>query len=134
MRAGRQSNPSLRWRLSWQLSLVISVVIAGVILGLCVYGTMVLSPNVAMEQEVKSAVAGAIERDRHGTLALRETPALRLLMERNDRLWFVAATTDGASLSRATQRELEGGKTRAHGVRARAPRRRRHVPREPVRT
>ncbi|MAU23647.1 MAG: two-component sensor histidine kinase [Martelella sp.] len=102
MRAGRQSNPSLRWRLSWQLSLVISVVIAGVILGLCVYGTMVLSPNVAMEQEVKSAVAGAIERDRHGTLALRETPALRLLMERNDRLWFVAATTDGASLSRGT--------------------------------
>lgn len=102
MSAGRQSNPSLRWRLSWQLSLVITVVIAVVIIGLCVYATMVLSPNVAMEQEVKSAVAGAIERDREGQLVLRETPALRSLIERNEGLWFVAATTDGASLSRGT--------------------------------
>ncbi len=102
MRAGRQSNPSLRWRLSWQLSLVITAVIAVVIIGLSVYATMVLSPNIAMEQEVKSAVAEAIERDPHGTLALRETPALRSLIERNDGLWFVAATTDGASLSHGT--------------------------------
>lgn len=102
MSAGRQSNPSLRWRLSWQLSLVITAVIATVIIGLCVYATMVLSPNVAMEQEVESAVAEAIERDRQGQLSLRETPALRLLIERNEGLWFVAATTDGASLSRGT--------------------------------
>lgn len=102
MRVGSQSNPSLRWRLSWQLSLVITVVIAVVIIGLCVYATMVLSPNVAMEQEVKSAVAGAIERDLQGQLSLRETPALRSLIERNEGLWFVAATTDGDSLSRGT--------------------------------
>ncbi|WP_107990113.1 sensor histidine kinase [Breoghania corrubedonensis] len=102
MSAGRRSNPSLQWRLSWKLSLVITVVIAAVILGLSVYATMVLSPNIAMEQEVKSAVAGAIERNRQGQLALKQTPALRSLIERNEGLWFVAATTDGASLSHGT--------------------------------
>lgn len=102
MSAGRQSNPSLRWRLSWQLSLVITTVIAVVIIGLSVYATMVLSPNIAIEQQVKSAVAEAIERDSQGELTLRETPALRSLIERNDGLWFVAATTDGASLSHGT--------------------------------
>lgn len=102
MSAGSQSNPSLRWRLSWQLSLVITTVIAVVIIGLSVYATMVLSPNIAIEQQVKSAVAEAIERDRQGQLSLSETPALRSLIERNEGLWFVAATTDGASLSRGT--------------------------------
>ena len=102
MNAGRQSNPSLRWRLSWQLSLVITAVIAVVIIGLSVYATMVLSPNIAIEQEVKSAVAEAIERDSQGALTLRETPAFRLLIERNHGLWFVVATTDGASLTHGT--------------------------------
>ena len=102
MSAGRQSNPSLRWRLSWQLSLVITAVIAVVIVGLSAYATMVLSPNIAMEQAVKSAVAEAIERDREGDLRLKETPALRSLIARNDGLWFVVATTDGDSVSHGT--------------------------------
>lgn len=102
MSAMSKSNPSLQWRLSWQLSLVITAVIAAVILGLSVYATLVLSPNVAMEQEVKSVVAEAIGRDRQGQLALKDAPALRLLIEQNDGLWFVAATTDGASVSRGT--------------------------------
>jgi len=93
------SNPSLWWRLSWQLSLVIGVVIGGVIVGLSVYGTMVMSPNIAMESAVKNAVAESIRRNGRGQLELEETLLLRTLMEENNRLWFVAATADGASIS-----------------------------------
>lgn len=100
MRAYRSTNRSLWWRLSWQLSLVISIVIAGAIVGLSVYGTMVMSPNIAMESEVKNAVAGSIRRNGSGQLELEETLLLRTLMEENTRLWFVAATADGASISR----------------------------------
>jgi signal transduction histidine kinase len=100
MRAYRSTNPSLWWRLSWQLSLVISIVIAGAIVGLSVYGTMVMSPNIAMESEVKNAVAESIRRNGSGQLELEETLLLRTLMEENNRLWFVAATADGASISR----------------------------------
>jgi signal transduction histidine kinase len=93
-------NPSLWWRLSWQLSLVISVVIGGVILGLSVYGTMVMSPNIAMESEVKNAIAESIRRHDHGKLELEETKSLTTLLNENSRLWFVAATADGAFVSR----------------------------------
>ena len=99
MGAYRSTNPSLWWRLSWRLSLVISLVIGGVIVGLSVYGTMVMSPNIAMESEVKNAVAESIRRNDNGQLELEETPLLRALMEQNSRLWFVAATTDGAFIS-----------------------------------
>jgi signal transduction histidine kinase len=96
----RSTNPSLWWRLSWRLSLVISVVIGGVIVGLSVYGTMVMSPNIAMESEVKNAVADSIRRNARGQLELEETRLLRTLTDENSRLWFVAATSDGAFVSR----------------------------------
>ena len=100
MSAHRSTNPSLWWRLSWRLSLVISVVIGGVIVGLSVYGTMVMSPNIAMESEVKDAVAEAIRRNGRGQLELEDTLLLRKLMEENTSLWFAAATPDGAFVSR----------------------------------
>lgn len=100
MRAAHRLNSSLWWRLSWQLSLVIIAVIMAVIVGLSVYATMVLSPNVAIERELRFAVAGAVASDTQGRLQLHETPELRTLEERNPDLWFVAATTDGDSVAR----------------------------------
>lgn len=100
MRTYRSTNPSLWWRLSWRLSLVISIVIGGAIVGLSVYGTMVMSPNIAMESEVKNAVAESIRRNGRGQLELEDTLLLRTLVEENSRLWFVAATADGAFVSR----------------------------------
>ncbi|MCM2476424.1 HAMP domain-containing histidine kinase [Rhizobium sp. CG5] len=100
MGAYRSTNPSLWWRLSWQLSLVISAVIGGVIVGLSAYGTMVMSPNIAMESEVKNAVAESIRRNGGGQLELEDTLLMRALMEENSHLWFVAATADGTFVSR----------------------------------
>lgn len=99
MSAYRSTNPSLWWRLSWRLSLVISIVIGAAIIGLSMYGTMVMSPNIAMESEVKNAVAESIRRNGRGQLELEETVSLRTLMEENSRLWFVAATVDGEFIS-----------------------------------
>ncbi|WP_454853880.1 sensor histidine kinase [Rhizobium binxianense] len=99
MRLAERPNPSLWWRLSWQLSLVIIAVVAAVIIGLCIWATTIMSPNIAMEETIGSVIAGAAVRDGQGRLALRETPALRALKQENDRLWYVAATTDGASVS-----------------------------------
>ncbi|NKN38975.1 HAMP domain-containing histidine kinase [Agrobacterium sp. a22-2] len=100
MGSSHSTTPSLWWRLSWQLSLVISAVIGGVIVGLSVYGTMVMSPNIAMESEVKNAVAESIRRNDRGQLELEETKSLTTLLNENSRLWFVAATADGAFVSR----------------------------------
>lgn len=102
MRTAGKSNPSLWWRLGWQLSLVIVVVVAAVILGLCVWAATIMSPNIAMEETVGSAIAGAAARDSQGRLALQETPELRSLKERNNSLWYVVATTDGVSVSYGT--------------------------------
>ncbi|MBB3978554.1 signal transduction histidine kinase [Rhizobium azooxidifex] len=102
MRTAGNSNPSLWWRLGWQLSLVIVVVVAAVILGLCVWAATIMSPNIAMEETVGSAIAGAAARDSQGRLALQETPELRSLKERNNSLWYVVATTDGVSVSYGT--------------------------------
>lgn len=97
-----KSTPSLRWRLSWHLSLVIVAVVGAVILGLCVWAATIMSPNIAMEQTIESAIAGAAARDSQGRLALQETPELRALKERNSSFWYVAATMDGASVSYGT--------------------------------
>jgi signal transduction histidine kinase len=97
-----RSTPSLWWTLSWQLSLVIIAVVTAVIIGLSVYGAMILSPNVAVEDKITAALAGAAERDAQGKFQLRDTPELRLLKTQNNGLWFVAATTDGASVSYGT--------------------------------
>lgn len=96
------ANTSLWWKLSWQLSVVITVVIGVVITGLSVYATMVLSPNIAMEREIKSAVRQAVARDGQGNLKLKDTQELQALFAENSDLWLVAAGTDGASVSRGT--------------------------------
>lgn len=97
-----KSNPSLWWRLSWQLSLVIVAVVAAVILGLCVWATTIMSPNIAMEEEIGSAIAGAAARDSRGRLELKETAELTALKEQISSLWYVAATLDGVSVSYGT--------------------------------
>lgn len=102
MRAASRSNPSLWWRLSWQLSVVIVGVIAVVIVGLSFWATTVMSPNIAMEEEIGEAVAQAAARGPDGRFELRETPQFRSLKQRYDRLWYVATTTDGASVSYGT--------------------------------
>lgn len=102
MRVTNRSNPSLWWTLSWQLSLVIVAVVAAVVIGLCVYGTMILSPNVAVEDQIKAVVAESVERDPQGKFRLRDTPELISFREQNSGLWYVAATTDGASVSYGT--------------------------------
>ncbi|MBB3463096.1 HAMP domain-containing sensor histidine kinase [Rhizobium sp. BK377] len=60
---------------------------------------MVLSPNVAIERQLRFAVAEAVVRDAQGHLQLRQTRQLQTLQEENAALWFVAATPDGASVS-----------------------------------
>lgn len=93
------SNPSLWWKLSWQLSLVFVAVVAAVIVGLCVYGAMILSPNVGLKDKLTVALNEALSRDTHGQLVVMEAPALRAFKSANDRLWFVVATPEGATTS-----------------------------------
>lgn len=102
MRLAEKPTPSLRWRLSWQLSLVIVAVVAAVIFGLCVWAATVMSPNIAMEETVGSAIAGAAVRNSQGLLELQETPELRALKDQNISLWYVVAATDGALVSYGT--------------------------------
>ncbi|MEI4483225.1 MULTISPECIES: sensor histidine kinase [unclassified Phyllobacterium] len=99
MNSAVRSSPSLWWRLSWQLSLVIVVVVAIVILGLCVWAATIMSPNIATENKVGSAIAGAVERDIHGRLKLNSIPEMSALKEQNQALWYVASTRDGSSVS-----------------------------------
>ena len=102
MRLAEKPTPSLWWRLSWQLSLVIVAVVAAVIFGLCVWAATVMSPNIAMEETVGSAIAGAAVRNSQGLLELQETPELRALKDQNISLWYVVAATDGALVSYGT--------------------------------
>ncbi|GGA86847.1 two-component sensor histidine kinase [Brucella endophytica] len=94
-----RANPSLWWRLSWQLSLVIVAVVVSVIIGLCIWATTIMSPNIAMEDKIVSAIAGAVTRDSRSGLAIRNTPALKSLKEQNGELWFIASAMDGAFVS-----------------------------------
>ncbi|SFU17133.1 HAMP domain-containing sensor histidine kinase [Mesorhizobium sp. YR577] len=93
------SNPSLWWKLSWQLSLVFVAVVAAVIVGLCVYGAMILSPTVGLQDKLTVALNEALKRDKQGRLSIVESPALRAFKSENDRLWFVVATRDGMMTS-----------------------------------
>jgi len=95
----RDANPSLRWQLSWQLSLVFVAVVAAVIVGLCVYGTMTLSPNIAIARDIRPAIAEAVALDAQGRLEITETPRLAVLKQQNPNLWYIVATTDGVSRS-----------------------------------
>jgi len=88
-------NPSLWWTLSWQLSLVFLAVVTVVIVGLSVYGAVILSPNVALEDKLATALDEALTRDPGGQIVISETPRLRSFRAENDSLWFVVATFDG---------------------------------------
>jgi signal transduction histidine kinase len=93
----RDKNTSLRWKLSWQLSLVFTAVVAAVIIGLCVYGAMTLSPKIAMGRTIRPAIAEAVSLDAQGRLEIAETPRLAELKRQNLSLWYVVATTEGAT-------------------------------------
>lgn len=92
---GAPSNPSLRWKLSWQLSLVFVAVVAVVIVGLSVYGAIILSPNVALEEKLSGALAEALSRDPDGRIVIGDTPQLQSFKAENSRLWFVVTTAGG---------------------------------------
>ncbi|WP_184467392.1 sensor histidine kinase [Rhizobium esperanzae] len=92
-------NPSLRWRLSWQLSLVFVAVVAAVIVGLCVYGAMILSPNVGTKDRLIAALGEALNRDAQGRLVIADSRRLSAFKAESERLWFVAATPDGQTVS-----------------------------------
>ncbi|CAD7036701.1 sensor histidine kinase [Pseudorhizobium endolithicum] len=93
---------SLWWRLSWQLGLVIVGVIGAVIFGLCVWAATIMSPNIAMEETVAAAIAGAVTNEDVGRLELQETQELIALKDQNPALWYIAATVNGASTSYGT--------------------------------
>lgn len=95
----RETNASLWWKLSWQLSLVFTAVVAAVIVGLCVYGAMILSPTVGLQNKLAVALSEALSRDAQGQLVLTESPALHAFSTENDRLWFVVGAPDGASVA-----------------------------------
>ncbi|MGO7377980.1 sensor histidine kinase [Rhizobium ruizarguesonis] len=99
MAKAEYANPSLWWRLSWQLSIVFVAVVAAVIFGLCVYGATILSPNVALEDHITAVLARSVALDAQGQLEIRDTPELVSLKEQYDGLWYVAATTNGSSVS-----------------------------------
>lgn len=91
--------PSFRWKLSWQLSLVFLAVVAVVIAGLCIWGALVLSPNVGMKDRLRHALSESISVDQQGRLIINETDELRSFKSENDRLWLVAVTRGGSIAS-----------------------------------
>lgn len=95
MLAATRPNTSLWWKLSWQLSLVFVAVVAAVIVGLCIYGAMILSPNVGLKDRLTNALEDSLVLDQEGRLVVKESEALKAFKAANDRLWFIAATQDG---------------------------------------
>lgn len=95
MKAQGTSNPSLWWKLSWQLSVVVSAMIAVVIIGLCFYGVMMLSPNIALWDDLSATLDGSLSLDPQKGLVITDGPALQALKAENSTLWFVASTLDG---------------------------------------
>ncbi|MCZ7464647.1 HAMP domain-containing sensor histidine kinase [Rhizobium rhizogenes] len=102
MKAPGKSNPSLWWQLSWQLSIVVSAMIAVVIVGLCVYGVMMVSPNIGIWNDLSSTIDESLSLDPQKGLVITEGPALRSLKAKNEELWFVASTLDGQSAAYGT--------------------------------
>jgi signal transduction histidine kinase len=95
MAARNNANPSLWWTLTWQLNLVLVAVVATVILGLCVYGALILSPNVGLKDRLASALDDSLRREQQGRLVVVAGPNLRQFRSENDGLWFIAAAQDG---------------------------------------
>lgn len=132
MKAQGKSNPSLWWQLSWQLSIVVSAMIAVVIVGLCVYGLMILSPNIALWGDLSDALDESLSLDPQKGLVVVDGPTLRALTAENGTLWFAVSTLDGrvatygavptayAELSRylylLTDADIRGGKGTAEGA------------------
>lgn len=132
MKAQGKSNPSLWWQLSWQLSIVVSAMIAVVIVGLCVYGLMILSPNIALWGDLSDALDESLSLDPQKGLVVIDGPMLRALTAENGTLWFAVSTLDGrvatygavptayAELSRylylLTDADIRGGKGTAEGA------------------
>jgi signal transduction histidine kinase len=100
---------SLWWKLSWQLSLVFVAVVAAVIVGLCVYGAMILSPNVGLKDRLTHALEESLLHDQQGRLVITESAQLKSFKAENDRLWFVAATQDGQLVSYGTTPDYYAG-------------------------
>ncbi len=94
-----KANSSLWWKLSWQLSLVFIFVLAAVITGLCVYGAMIMSPNISLKHELAAALDDAVTRNAQGRLVISETPALRAFKAEQKSLWFVVAAGDRSTIS-----------------------------------
>ena len=99
MSARGKSNPSLWWQLSWQLSIVVAAMIAVVIIGLCVYGVMMLSPNIGLWNALSTTLDESLSLDAGKGLVVTEGPALRALKAENQNLWFVASTLDGQAVT-----------------------------------
>ncbi|CUX55564.1 sensor histidine kinase [Agrobacterium genomosp. 13] len=95
MSARGKSNPSLWWQLSWQLSIVVAAMIAVVIVGLCVYGLMILSPNIALWDDLSATIDESLSLDPENGLVVTDGPTLQALKAQNTTLWFVASTLDG---------------------------------------
>lgn len=102
MKAERKSNPSLWWKLSWQLSAVVAAMIVVVIFGLCVYGVMVVSPNIGLWDDLSATLDESLSLDPQKGLVITEGPALRALKAENEKLWFVASTLDGQAVTYGT--------------------------------
>ncbi|MFS8050171.1 sensor histidine kinase [Rhizobium sp. BR 314] len=79
--------------------MIIIALLASIIIGLCIWSIAMMSPNIVMKNRIISSISQAITRDDKRRLILIATPELEELKKQNSRLWFVAATADGASTS-----------------------------------
>ncbi|ALN71905.1 HAMP domain-containing sensor histidine kinase [Aureimonas sp. AU20] len=94
MSTRRDANASLWWRLSWHIGTLIFAVVMTVIVGLCLYATLVLSPNEGVEDRVAAAISEAMYYDGEGNPRVGDGKALRELKQNNGKFWYVVATTD----------------------------------------
>lgn len=92
-------NTSLWWRLNWQLSLLFVGTTALVIVGLCIYGAMILSPNVSMEHRLLNALEGSLSYEPGRGLRIEDSEQLRALKNDTPNLFFYAAAPDGTAVA-----------------------------------
>ena len=95
----RFPNTSLWWRLNWQLSLLFVGTTALVIVGLCIYGAMILSPNVSMEHRLLNALEGSLSYEPGRGLRIEDSEQLRALKNDTPNLFFYAAAPDGTAVA-----------------------------------
>ncbi|MFC5755702.1 sensor histidine kinase [Rhizobium sp. GCM10022189] len=95
----RFPNTSLWWRLNWQLSLLFVGTTASVIVGLCIYGAMILSPNVSMEHRLLNALEGSLRYEPGQGLRIEDSQKLAALKDDTPNLFFYAAAPDGTAVA-----------------------------------